>query len=91
MLACESTLSALARMEPAHSEGRRRRQVREAVQATAEELANTPAICRRSYVHETVVSAFENGALEQFSGTLRASSPTRRAQVLAKIVSKSVS
>ncbi len=90
MLACESALSALARIEPAHSDVRRRRQVRAAVEATAEELANTPAICRRSYVHQTVVSAFENGALEQFSGMLRAS-PTGRAQVLAKIVSKRVS
>jgi DNA topoisomerase-1 len=90
MLACESALGALARMEPAHSDVGRRRQVRAAVEATAEELANTPAICRRSYVHQTVVSAFENGDLEQFAGMLQAS-PTRRARVLAKIVSKPVS
>jgi DNA topoisomerase-1 len=38
-------------------------------------------------VHDTVVAAFEDGALERFSQTLAACrSPTRRAQVLAQII-----
>jgi DNA topoisomerase-1 len=38
-------------------------------------------------VHETVVTAFENGVLERFSGTLKnCRSPTRRAKVLAQII-----
>jgi DNA topoisomerase I len=84
-----SVLEALARLEPASSETRRRRQVREAVAATADDLANTPPICRRSYVHDAVVSAFENGALQRFSRTLKGRSPMRRAEVLARIVGKS--
>ena len=36
----------------------------EAVTAISEDLANTPTICRKSYVHQTVVAAFEDGKLE---------------------------
>jgi DNA topoisomerase-1 len=57
--------------------------------APAAPLGNTPAICRKSYVHETVVNAFEDGALERFAETLRASRSTaRRAKVLAKVATK---
>jgi len=46
-----------------------------------------PTICRKSYVHETVVTAFEDGVLERFSEALKNSrSPTRRAKVLAHII-----
>ncbi len=55
------------------------------------ELHNSPAICRKSYVHETVVSAFENGVLERFSATLRSCrSPARKERFLAEIVAASV-
>ena len=58
-----------------------------AVRAAAECLGNTPAICRKSYVHDTVIAAFEEGVLVQFSETLkRCRSPASRAQVLAKII-----
>ena len=73
-------------MEPARSETRRRRQVREAVSAVAEDLANTPAICRRSYVHDTVVAAFETGRLHRLGRKLKA--PAGRVEVLAEIVGK---
>jgi len=63
----------------------------EAVRAAAAELHNSPAICRKSYVHETVVSAFENGVLERFSATLRSCrSPARKERFLAEIVAASV-
>jgi len=87
LLASASVLDALARIKPAASAHQRRKQVLEAVRAAAEDLANTPTICRKSYVHETVVTAFENGVLERFSGTLKnCRSPTRRAKVLAQII-----
>ena len=87
LLASASVLFALARIKPAASERQRRRQVLEAVRAAADDLANTPAICRKSYVHETVVAAFEEGVLEQFSQALqRCRSPIRRAQVLAQVM-----
>jgi len=61
--------------------------VLEAISAAAKDLANTPAICRKSYVHDTVVTAFEQGILQRFSRKLKNSpSPTRLAKVLAQIV-----
>jgi len=87
LCASGAALEALAHIAPAASELGRRRQVKEAVTAVSEELANTPAICRRSYVHQTVVTAFENGALEKFSATLKGRrSPVRREQLLAQVI-----
>jgi DNA topoisomerase I len=87
LLASASVLETLARIEPAASARQRRKQVLAAVSAAAEDLANTPAICRKSYVHETVITAFEDGVLERFAQTLKnCRSPTRRAKVLAQII-----
>jgi DNA topoisomerase I len=86
LLASVSVLDALARAEPATSKRARRRQILDAICEAAAELGNTPAICRKSYVHETVVNAFEDGALERFAETLRASRSTaKRAKVLAEV------
>jgi len=72
---------------PAASARGRKRQVLEAVRAAAGELANTPAICRRSYVHDTIVTAFEDGILERFAATMKGQrSQTRREQLLAQVV-----
>ena len=69
------------------SERGRTRQVKEAVTAVSEELANTPTICRKSYVHQTVVAAFENGKLAKFSDLLKGKrSPAHREQLLAQVV-----
>jgi DNA topoisomerase-1 len=85
--ASAAALEALARIEPASSERGRRRQVKEAVTAVSENLANTPTICRKSYVHQTVVAAFENGKLAKFSDLLKGRrSPTHREQLLAQVV-----
>jgi DNA topoisomerase-1 len=87
LMASASVLETLARAAPAKSVRQRRKQVLAAVRVAAEDLQNTPAICRRSYVHDTVVAAFEDGVLERFSETLAGCrSPTRRAQVLAQII-----
>jgi DNA topoisomerase-1 len=86
LVASVSVLDALARAEPAASKRARRKQILEAICAAAAELGNTPAICRKSYVHETVVNAFEDGALEQFAETLRASrSSAHREKALAEV------
>jgi DNA topoisomerase I len=87
LCASASALETLARTLPAASERQRRKQVLEAVRAAAAELHNTPTICRKSYVHEAVVSAFENGVLERFSETFRGCrSPKKREQALAAIL-----
>lgn len=87
LCASASVLEHLARAVPAASANGRRRQVREAVRLAAEELANTPAVCRRSYVHDAVVTAFEGGVLEDFAATLKSCrSSARREQFLAQVV-----
>jgi DNA topoisomerase-1 len=87
LCASAAALEALAHVEPASSERGRRAQVKEAVTAISEELANTPAICRKSYVHQTVVSAFENGKLAKFSDALKGRrSPAHREQLLAQVI-----
>lgn len=87
LLASVSVLDALARAEPATSKRARRKQVLEAVRVAASDLANTPAVAAKSYVHETIVNAFEEGILEQFAATLKASRGTAaREKVLAQVV-----
>lgn len=87
LIASASILDMLARAKPARSERQRRKQVLEAIRAAADDLHNTPAICRRSYVHGTVIAAFEDGVLERFSAALAGGcSPTQRARLLARIV-----
>jgi DNA topoisomerase-1 len=87
LCASASVLEHLARTVPAASVTGRRKQVREAVRRAAEELANTPAVCRRSYVHDAVLTAFEGGVLEDFAATLKSCrSPSRREQFLAQVV-----
>jgi DNA topoisomerase-1 len=63
-------LDRLAHVAPAKTERARRRQILDAVRAAADDLANTPTICRKSYVHASVVEAFENGALKRLTSAL---------------------
>ncbi|MEA2879175.1 MAG: topoisomerase [Hyphomicrobiales bacterium] len=87
LVASSAALEALAHMAPAPSERGRRRQVNEAVTAVSEQLSNTPTIARKSYVHQTVVAAFESGKLEKFSETLKGRrSPTHREKLLAQVI-----
>jgi DNA topoisomerase-1 len=82
-----AALETLAKAVPAMSGRGRRRQVLEAVRGAAEKLANTPAVCRRSYVHRTVVAAFENGALGRMSTILcRSRSVPRHERLLAQVI-----
>ena len=37
------------------------------VEAVAEQLGNTPAVCRRCYIHPAVLEAFEAGQLTSFA------------------------
>jgi DNA topoisomerase-1 len=64
LTACAHALEALAKMDPKRSDVGRRRQLKVCLCAISEELANTPAICRKSYVHGVVVQAFQAGSLK---------------------------
>ncbi len=70
-----------------HQPARPQKQVLDAVRAAADKLSNTPAICRKSYVHDTIVTAFEDGILERFAATMKGQrSQARREQLLAQVV-----
>jgi DNA topoisomerase-1 len=87
LMASAVVLESLSRIVPASSARGRKRQVLEAVRAAADELSNTPAICRRSYVHDTIVTAFEDGILERFASTMKGCrSQSKREQLLAQVV-----
>ncbi|HEX9159121.1 MAG TPA: hypothetical protein VF835_02745 [Rhizomicrobium sp.] len=64
-------MEALAQVEPAKSARARKKQILDAIKCAAAKLENTPAICRKSYVHPAVVTAFESGALKEFADGLK--------------------
>lgn len=87
LMASAVVLESLSRISPAASARGRKKQVLEAVRAAADELSNTPAICRRSYVHDTIVTAFEDGILERFAATMKGyRTQKKREQLLAQVV-----
>lgn len=88
LMASATVLDTLSRIEPAASERGRKKQVLEAVRSAADELSNTPTICRKSYVHDTIVTAFENGVLARIAAKGSSRSQARREQLLAKVVAE---
>ena len=61
--ATDIVLAELSAIERGTSERKRKTQIKNAMAVAADVLANTPAICRKSYVHDVVVEAFERGKL----------------------------
>jgi DNA topoisomerase I len=87
LMASAVVVESLSRITPAASERGRKRQVLDAIRAAADQLSNTPAICRKSYVHDTIVTAFEDGILERFAATMKGQrSQSKREQLLAQVV-----
>ena len=84
LAACGRALEHLATLTPKPSEAGRRRQLNGALEAVAAELANTPAICRKSYVHAVVVGAFEEGRLAKVAA--RASGPVKGERLLTVLL-----
>jgi DNA topoisomerase-1 len=87
LCASAAVLEELSQTTPAESKTGRKKQLLDAVRHAADELANTPTVCRKSYVHEAVVEAFENGVLEDYADALKNTrSPAKREAVLAEVV-----
>lgn len=78
-------LRQLTRMERGESQRRRKLQVKQAINGAAEELANTAAVCRRSYVHDAIIDAFEQGSLATARTPKQA--PRSIRQLLTEVVS----
>lgn len=58
---------ALRDCEPCSSETQGKKNVVQAIAAVAQKLGNTPAICRKCYVHPRVIEAYMEGALQQIT------------------------
>jgi DNA topoisomerase I len=72
LIASSAAVEALSEVEPAHCERRRRSQILEAVRMVADELDNTPAVARKSYIHASIIEAFEEGRLLRLRRGLKA-------------------
>jgi len=84
LVASAGVMKALSEAQPADTQRARQALLRNAIASAAQDLANTPTVCRKSYVHEAVVAAFEHGELQPSAGrTLEGT-----AQVLAKVVAR---
>ena len=84
LVASAGVMKSLSDAPPAHTRQARRAVLRDAIAAAAQDLANTPTVCRKSYVHEAVVAAFERDALQP----LTARSLEGAAQALARVVAR---
>jgi DNA topoisomerase I len=58
-----SAAAELRRLGPVNSEIESRKNVVAAVKATAQSLGNTPAVCRKAYIHPAIVEAYLDGSL----------------------------
>lgn len=77
-------LDVLAKLEPASTARGRKKQIRQALEAAAQRLENTPTVCRKSYVHPAIITAFETGTLQRMAGALSSNSDKEKA--VAEIV-----
>lgn len=80
----------LSTLEPKPSERGRKRQLLATMREIAAKLANTPAVCRKSYVHAAVVESFESGALQRIAKGARPRSAATREKMLAQILQRIV-
>lgn len=55
--------SELERLGPVESETEVKKNVVAAIKATAQSLGNTPAVCRKSYIHPAIIAAYLDGSL----------------------------
>jgi DNA topoisomerase-1 len=64
-VATVSAAAALAEIEPPTSATEERTLANEVIATVANELGNTPAVCRASYIHPKVLTDFGSGALHE--------------------------
>lgn len=80
-------LQELVRIDPAPSAAGRKKQINAALTKAAETLENTRAVCRKSYVHPAVLTAFESGLLKKFAERIKAArSPAPVQAVVAEVI-----
>ena len=73
---------ALKDLGPADSDRDAKRKIVEAVNTVSESLGNTPAVCRKCYIHPEIIDAYIDGSLEHL-GVRSLSGPQRKARWLS--------
>lgn len=75
-----ATLTTMQALEkrPCQPKNAARKEVTRALESVAKRLGNTPAICRKSYVHPRVIEAFLAGDLEALAGIRSGRAPAQR-------------
>ncbi|HLA54951.1 MAG TPA: hypothetical protein VK623_02530 [Flavobacterium sp.] len=61
-----NALGAFQEIGPYTSETDCKRKIVEVIDAVAEKLGNTRTVCRKYYVHPTVIAAYEKGAIDKY-------------------------
>jgi len=84
--ACSQALAHLSRFDPKPSQRGKRAQIKAALREVANELSNTPAVCKRSYVHALVIHAFETGRLTKLTPSGRLNGKSSGHRLLRKIL-----
>jgi DNA topoisomerase-1 len=64
-----------------------RREVMAVVRRVAEELRNTPAVCRQSYIHPSVIAAFQRPSLRERARRRRTPAKLSDEQFLCRLIS----
>jgi DNA topoisomerase-1 len=78
-VATVSAAAGLGRLEPPDSEREEQSLIREVVESVAQDLGNTPAVARASYIHPQVIESFGTGELAR----AWADTPPRQARLTA--------
>lgn len=84
LVASAGVMQALAAAPAAASKRARGALLRQAIAAAADQLANTPTVCRKSYVHGSIIAAFEEGGLPSASGRSLAGTAEALVRVVAR-------
>ena len=56
-------------MQPPESQTESKRKITEVIDEVASKLGNTRTVCKKYYVHPTVIAAFEKGSIRQYKST----------------------
>ena len=88
LIACGYALEEFSALDPKASERGRRKQILGTLRMVADELANTPAVCRKSYVHTAIVEAFEAGDLARMTRQQPIRSTAARERLLGQMLSR---
>lgn len=88
LIACSCALGELATLDPKPSERGRRKQILATLRTVAGELTNTPAVCRKSYVHTAIVDAFEAGELARMCRRQSPRSTAARERMIGQMLER---